>query len=979
MLAINNDLMKDTKEALSSLEQEPPFSPLDIERRKETINFLRGLIEPWKKKLLLSQYTTSLSKIAQEIDKPRISSEQAWQLGYICLREAPGGGATTPGQWVLYNDLITIFDRIAELQKTKDARQEASKEKKAIAVKKLLNRYLDIPTLNLEKIYSKLNDSSIKNLSQDIESFVFEHLAQLAVANQSGVTFQVKTSSYQIVIESARVFENSLGMSTFSLSIPETIKTHILKQEFEPVQNWIKEQTEIWILQTHNQITNLQTEVLDLIQVLGLTQKLHLPDTRIENYLQGLLGELKHKWKSAVTKYLSQQGLTVDFSKHSLAIKAVKTSHKFTLGGRNLSLKLPLELPKQERITIPLYQDNPQDYADKVFSHVQTNCLAQLHQELTELNKLEIEDPSAELKPYFDQNALVSSLAKLFNKVSSNKKTVSIKKLLEQITEIKARVYQQAKSLLQAKEAERITRIGSYSEHFQLARSMSRRLTLLVGPTNSGKTYQALNILAKAKTGCYLAPLRLLALEGQEELLKRGCLASFLTGEERDLRPQATHLAATIEMLDTSLPVDVAVIDEAQMLFDKDRGWAWTTAIFGVPAKHVVLTGAPSCIKMLEKIAEHLEEPLEIIECERFTEMQTLSKPAKLNEIEPASAVIAFSRRDVLGLKGQLESIGKSVSVIYGNLSPEVRREEARRFRTGESDVVVATDAIGMGLNLPIKTLIFWTTEKWDGQEHRELHSEEIRQIAGRAGRYGLYEKAFIGAFNQWSLKLVAESLKRPIASQIAPCQVMPGIALVEQIAKVLETNTLSKILKFFRDKMLVKSPLLCSARMEAVISLAEKTDNYSHMVLSDRLVFSCAPVDIRDSEIIKYWQAWLNSYQRGQIAQLTSLPRKYTSINSVAQSHNELEEAERLTKILTGYAWLSYRFPSNFPDLEACDEQRLIVNQFIERSLRKKGLRRLCQQCGKPLGPLYSYPTCETCYRSRYSNHYDDDDEDFW
>ncbi|KAF0191362.1 MAG: hypothetical protein FD167_6045, partial [bacterium] len=333
--------------------------------------------------------------------------------------------------------------------------------------------------------------------------------------------------------------------------------------------------------------------------------------------------------------------------------------------------------------------------------------------------------------------------------------------------------------------------------------------------------------------------LRLLALEGQEELLKRGCIASFLTGEERDLRSEATHLAATIEMLDTSLPVDVAVIDEAQMLFDKDRGWAWTTAIFGVPAKHVVLTGAPSCIKMLENIAEHLEEPLEVIECQRFTEMQVLSKPAKLNDIEAASAVIAFSRRDVLGLKGQLESLGKSVSVIYGNLSPEVRREEARRFRTGEADVVVATDAIGMGLNLPIKTLLFWTTEKWDGKEHRELHSEEIRQIAGRAGRYGLYEKAFIGAFNQWSIKLVAESLKRPIANQISPCQVMPGIALVEQIANVLETNTLAKILKFFRDKMLIKSPLLCSARMEAVTSLAEKTDTYPHMLLSDRLIFA--------------------------------------------------------------------------------------------------------------------------------------------
>lgn len=975
MLAINNDLMKDTQEALSFLQEMPPFSPFDVEKRKETAKFLRGLIEPWKKKLLLSQYSTTLSKIAEKIQKSKISSEEAWELGYVCLREAPEGGATVPGQWVLPSDLITIFDQIAEFQIAKDKRDEAVKKKKDAAIEKIIRRYSNVESLNLEHICSKLDESNIKSLSQDVENYVFEHLAKKAIEGQKNLSFYLKTNSYIVVLESSKVFENATGFFNFSFVIPENIRSYILKQEFEPVKDWLDEQIKNWVSQTKNQINSLQNEVVHLLQILNINQKLNLPSAKAENYLQGLLGELKHKWKSSVIKYLSQKGLTVDFSKHTLAIKSVKTTHNFTFGGRNLTLRLPIELPKQERITIPLYQEGAQEYAEKVFSHVQTNCLTQLNKELHSLNSLEIEDPSDELKPYFDQSSLLSSLTKLFHKISSSKKAVSIKKVLEQIDEIKLRVFQQARTTLQAKEAERITRIGSYSEHFQLARSISRRLTLYVGPTNSGKTYQALNILAQAKTGFYLAPLRLLALEGQEELLKRGCLTSFLTGEERDLRGNSTHLAATIEMVDTSVPVDVAVIDEAQMLFDKDRGWAWTAAIFGVAAKHVVLTGAPSCVKMIERIAEHLEEPLEIIYCERFTEMQVLSKPAKLSDIEPASAVIAFSRRDVLGLKAQLEAVGKNVSVIYGNLSPEVRREEARRFRSGESEVVVATDAIGMGLNLPIKTLLFWTTEKWDGKEHRELNSEEIRQIAGRAGRYGMYEKAFIGAFNQWSVKLVSECLKLPIASQISLCQVMPGIALVEQISNVLETHTLSKILKFFREKMLVKSSLLCSARMEGVIVLSERTDAFSHMLLSDKLTFSCAPVDIRDPEIIKYWQSWLNSYQRNQVAKLTSLSRKYTSINSVAQSHNDLEEAERLTKILTVYAWLSYRFPSNFPDLEYCDEQRSTVNHFIERSLRKKGLRKLCQQCGKSLNPLYQYPTCETCFRSRYSYHYDDDD----
>src|SRR4051794_27405552 len=128
---------------------------------------------------------------------------------------------------------------------------------------------------------------------------------------------------------------------------------------------------------------------------------------------------------------------------------------------------------------------------------------------------------------------------------------------------------------------------------FPVARGMGRRLVLVVGPTNSGKTHWALEALRKAPSGLYLAPLRLLALEVSDRLNRDGTPTTLLTGEEEVRVPDARHLASTIEMLDPDRPVDLAVIDEIQMLADPDRGWAWTAALMGVPAGTVYLLGAP--------------------------------------------------------------------------------------------------------------------------------------------------------------------------------------------------------------------------------------------------------------------------------------------------------------------------------------------------------------------------------------------------
>jgi ATP-dependent RNA helicase SUPV3L1/SUV3 len=286
----------------------------------------------------------------------------------------------------------------------------------------------------------------------------------------------------------------------------------------------------------------------------------------------------------------------------------------------------------------------------------------------------------------------------------------------------------------------RVAALDRYAAHFRTARSLNRRITLVTGPTNSGKSYTALNALAQAESGLALAPLRLLAHEFREALAARGVEASLATGEERIPVPSSRHLAATVEMCPFYNPVDVAVIDEAQMLFDTDRGAAWTAAIMGAPARHLYVLGAPDCIPMVRRIAELCGDPLDEISLERKSPLRAAAQPVKLTDLTAGDALIAFSRREVLDLRAALMQHGRRVAVVYGALSPEVRRAEAQRFNSGGADILIATDAIGMGLNLSIKRVVFAALKKFDGKQTRDLTVQEVKQIGGRAGRYGKHE-----------------------------------------------------------------------------------------------------------------------------------------------------------------------------------------------------------------------------------------------
>ncbi len=283
-----------------------------------------------------------------------------------------------------------------------------------------------------------------------------------------------------------------------------------------------------------------------------------------------------------------------------------------------------------------------------------------------------------------------------------------------------------------------------FEEMVDRAKGLNRTFVLHIGPTNSGKTYEAIQHLKEADKGTYLCPLRLLALEIFDQLNMDGYPCSLLTGEEEISVPFSGLMASTVEMANYYESYDVAVIDEAQMLTDPYRGDRWLRAICCINAKEVHLCFAPEATEIILSLLKFFDAPYSIVNHERLAKLEFAGVLDSMEDVEPGDALIVFSRKSALALAADLEKAYIPASVIYGALPPASRREEVRRFREHETDVVVATDAIGMGLSLPIRRIIFCETTKYDGVKKRNISPEEIRQIAGRAGRYGIYNKGFV-------------------------------------------------------------------------------------------------------------------------------------------------------------------------------------------------------------------------------------------
>ncbi|MFL6627490.1 MAG: helicase-related protein [Vitreoscilla sp.] len=482
-----------------------------------------------------------------------------------------------------------------------------------------------------------------------------------------------------------------------------------------------------------------------------------------------------------------------------------------------------------------------------------------------------------------------------------------------------------------------------YPDSFELARRLQRTVTLYVGPPNSGKTYAAFEQLAGAHDGCYLAPLRLLALEGRDRLVARGVPTSLLTGEENDPAAHARVVSSTIEMVNTSRPIDVAVIDEAQMLFDSSRGWAWTQAIVGVPANEVIIICSAYAAPAIENLLKLCGENCKVRSFERKQHVELLPGPVPISTLKMGDAVVAFSRREVLMLRDQVAANGHPVSVIYGALPPEVRRREAERFAHGHAHILVATDAIGMGLNLPIRRVLFSTLKKFDGVGDRLLDESEVHQIAGRAGRYGLHEEGFAGVLREaepTALRTLKDLLPRqPRAPRDFKAFVAPNWWHVDTIATRLGLVKLRAVLDVFVDQLKLDDAHFAVAELDQMLELAEQLDhNAGKLSLKQRFIYAQAPVDTRTETQVQAYLEWAwNHANAGQAGTPWFL--------SEVDEHSRLDNMEKALRSCTLWLWLDLRFPGTYGHLEEVIDLRSRLNEGIERHL--KGKKPLWQQRG--------------------------------
>ena len=479
-----------------------------------------------------------------------------------------------------------------------------------------------------------------------------------------------------------------------------------------------------------------------------------------------------------------------------------------------------------------------------------------------------------------------------------------------------------------------------YPDTFPKARRAQRKISLYVGPPNSGKTHAAFERLAQALDGAYLAPLRLLALEGRDRLVARGVPCSLLTGEENVPADGARVVSSTIEMVSTNTPVDVAVIDEAQMIFDNSRGWAWTQAIVAVPATEVIIICSAYAVPAIENLLGLCGERCTVRVFERKQHVDLLTQQVPLSSLKLGDAVVAFSRRDVLTLRDAIASSGHPVSVIYGALPPEVRRREAERFSNGESHILVATDAIGMGLNLPIRRVLFSTLTKFDGIGDRTLDESEVHQIAGRAGRYGIHEEGFVGVLQDaepQALKMLKDLLaKTPRAPRDFKAPVAPNGWHVDTISSRLHKTRLHEVLGVFMQQLKLDDAHFAVAELEQMLSLAEELDkSASRLTLKERFIYAQAPVDMRTESLVKEFLEWSHNH-----SQLGRAGRPW--FLDAVDGHSKLERMEQALRGCTLWLWLDLRFPGVYGHVEEVHALRSSLNDGIERQL--KGKRPLAQ-----------------------------------
>ena len=495
-------------------------------------------------------------------------------------------------------------------------------------------------------------------------------------------------------------------------------------------------------------------------------------------------------------------------------------------------------------------------------------------------------------------------------------------------------------------------------------RKVETNYTIHCGKTNSGKTYNAIEALKQSESGVYLAPLRLLAWEIADKLNEQGFSCSLVTGEEQIIKDDALFISSTIEMLNYDSFYDTVVIDEAFMIGDRDRGKSWTKAILDCNANNVHIIVNHEALNVITEILGLTGRRYKVEMYEMLQKFKFADKPMTYSkDLKPRGVFVTFSRMGVLINKMKLEELGKNVSVLYGNLPPETKKTQIENFISGKTELLVTTDVIGMGLNIPCDYICFLDIEKYDGISNRNITPTEIKQIAGRTGRYGMSsDDSFVSANHVDKLNYIASNYHRQRDVKKAYvgfdfdmfCSFPEFMSVAKRVDSFLKIDFIPTSLHNYITKESV----------EKYISICDLVDRPKFSI-DVKWTFLTAPIK---ESIINYFSSCVYTYEIYGEIRPPSVDRTYADIKRLEDNICEIELYLNLSRTLNH-------------DAAQKEKYKTIKYELIEKLnlmlLEKKGLKKKCKLCTEMLSISYPYPYCQPCYNNKVRRDYDD--YDYW
>ncbi|XP_076220811.1 suv3 RNA helicase isoform X2 [Nomia melanderi] len=493
----------------------------------------------------------------------------------------------------------------------------------------------------------------------------------------------------------------------------------------------------------------------------------------------------------------------------------------------------------------------------------------------------------------------------------------------------------------------KISDLRNPTSWYPIARSKKRKIIFHSGPTNSGKTYHALQRFMSAKSGVYCGPLKLLAVEIFTKCNSMGTPCDLITGEERkyaknEMSP-ASHVSCSVEMVNVENIFEVAVIDEIQMLRDTSRGWAWTRALLGIAADEIHLCGEQAAIPIVQSICETMGETVIVHDYKRLTDLKIEDTALRnLNNVKPGDCIVCFNKNDIFHVSQILEKLEKQVAVIYGSLPPGTKLAQASKFNDPENEckILVATNAIGMGLNLHIRRIIFYSLQRPTTNENGTKEMDIISvssalQIAGRAGRYkSNWSCGYVTTFKDEDLSVLKKLLEGN-PDTITHVGLHPTAEQIELYAYHLPNTPLSNLIDIFVALSEVDDSLYFICNLDDFKFLSNMIDHIP-LNLRAKYTFCCAPINKKMTFACNMFIKYARQCSKNEKITVQWMRQQINWPLDVPKNIADLIHLETVFDVLDIYLWLSYRFTDLFPDGNDIREIQQELDKIIEMGIKK-------------------------------------------